>query len=363
MDFKDQVKALAERVVKMKDQVQTEEATKNAFIMPFMQTLGYDVFNPMEVVPEYIADVGTKKGEKIDYAIMRDNVPVILIECKHWREKLEAHNNQIVRYFTVSKAKFAILTNGIRYRFYTDLVENNLMDEKPFLDIDMMDLRENQIEELKRFHKSYFDVTNIVSSASEMKYTNEIKLLLQTELKTPSADFIRFIVGKVYAGVKTEKVIFQFSEFVKKSVHNVVGDMITERLKHALTNEETLQLQAVEVPPTASVAELPTVETGKEIVTTAEELEGFYILKSILRSKVESQRITYRDTLSYFNVILDDNIRRTVCRLYFNNAKKQLGYFDEAKKETKVELKSLDDIYQYADALCATAETYLNLKV
>jgi predicted type IV restriction endonuclease len=362
MDFKDQVKALAERVVKMKDQVNTEEATKNAFIMPFMQTLGYDVFNPMEVVPEYTADVGTKKGEKVDYAIMRDAIPAILIECKHWREKLEAHNNQIVRYFTVSKAKFAILTNGIRYRFYTDLVETNMMDEKPFLDIDFTDLREPQIEELKKFHKSYFDVTNIVSSASEMKYTNEIKNLLQTELKTPSADFIRFIVGKVYTGVKTEKVIFQFSEFVKKSVHNVVGDMITERLKNALTNEETLQLQAVEVPPTTSVAELPTVETGKEIVTTAEELEGFYIVKSILRSKVESNRITHRDTLSYFNVILDDNIRRTICRLYFNNSKKQLGYFDESKKETKVELKSLDDIYQYADALCATAETYLNLK-
>jgi predicted type IV restriction endonuclease len=361
MDFKDQVKALAERVVKMKDQVQTEEATKNAFIMPFMQTLGYDVFNPMEVVPEYIADVGTKKGEKIDYAIMRDNVPVILIECKHWREKLEAHNNQIVRYFTVSKAKFAILTNGIRYRFYTDLVETNLMDEKPFLDIDMIDLRDNQIEELKKFHKSYFDVANIVSSASEMKYTNEIKLLLQTELKTPSADFIRFIVGKVYTGVKTEKVIFQFSEFVKKSVHNVVGDMITERLKNALTNEETLQLQAVEVTP--SVGTIDATDPGKEIVTTSEEIEGFYIVKSILRSKVESNRITHRDTLSYFNILLDDNIRRTVCRLYFNNSKKQLGYYDEAKKEIKVEIKSLDDIYQYTDALCATAETYLNLKV
>ncbi len=360
MDFKDQVKALAERVVKMKDIVGTEEATKNAFIMPFMQTLGYDVFNPMEVVPEYTADVGTKKGEKVDYAIMRDNVPVILIECKHWREKLEAHNNQIVRYFTVSKAKFAILTNGIRYRFYTDLVETNLMDDKPFLEIDFTDLREPQIEELKKFHKSYFDVTNIVSSASEMKYTNEIKNLLQTELKTPSADFIRFIVGKVYTGVKTEKVIFQFSEFVKKSVHNVVGDMITERLKNALTNEETMQLQAVEVTPSVQTAQA--VETGKEIVTTEEEIEGFYIVKSILRSKVEAQRIDYRDTLSYFNVILDDNIRRTVCRLYFNTAKKQLGYFDDAKKETKVELKTLDDIYQYADALCATAETYSNLK-
>ena len=84
MDFKDQIKQLGDRVAKLKDQIATEEATKNAFIMPFIQTLGFDVFNPLEVVPEYICDIGTKKGEKIDYAIFKDNVPAILIECKHW---------------------------------------------------------------------------------------------------------------------------------------------------------------------------------------------------------------------------------------------------------------------------------------
>lgn len=359
MDFKDQVRALADRVAKMKDQIQTEEATKNAFIMPFLQTLGYDVFNPVEVVPEFIADVGTKKGEKVDYAIFRDGVPSILIECKHWRDKLVAHNNQIVRYFTVTKAKFAIMTNGIRYLFYTDLVEHNIMDEKPFLDIDFMDLRDAQIEELKKFHKSYFDVANIVSSASEMKYTNEIKNLLQTEFKTPSADFIKYIVGKVYSGIKTERVIFQFSDFVKKSVHQVVSDIITERLKTALTNEENTKPQEAVTPEMTG----DTMLTAKEIETTDGEMEAYYVVKSILRSKVNSERVTYRDTLSYFNVILDDNIRRTVCRLYLNGSKKQLGYYNEGKKEIKVELQSLDDIYDYADALCATAETYNGMKV
>ena len=359
MDFKDQVRALADRVAKMKDQIQTEEATKNAFIMPFLQTLGYDVFNPVEVVPEFIADVGTKKGEKVDYAIMREGVPAILIECKHWRDKLVAHNNQIVRYFTVTKAKFAIMTNGIRYLFFTDLVEHNIMDEKPFLDIDFMDLRDAQIEELKKFHKSYFDVANIVSSASEMKYTNEIKNLLQTEFKTPSADFIKYIVGKVYSGIKTERVIFQFSDFVKKSVHQVVSDIITERLKTALTNEENTKPQGEMV---VSDETAQGTSNSKEINTTDEEREGFYVVKSILRSKVDSERVTYRDTLSYFNILLDDNIRRTVCRLYLNGTKKQLGYFDESKKEVKVEIKTLDDIYEYEDMLCATAETYNGLK-
>ena len=103
MDFKDQIKLLSERVIKLKENTQTEEATKTAFIMPFLQTLGYDVFDPTEVVPEYTCDLGIKKGEKIDYAIHKDGQPIILIECKHWKEDLTSHNGQLFRYFHVSK--------------------------------------------------------------------------------------------------------------------------------------------------------------------------------------------------------------------------------------------------------------------
>jgi len=133
MDFKDQIKQLGERVIRLKDQIQTEEATKNAFIMPFIQALGYDVFNPLEVVPEFTADIGIKKGEKVDYAIMKEGQPIILIECKWWGDNLDVHNSQLFRYFHTTKSKFGLLTNGIQFRFYTDLMETNKMDEKPFL--------------------------------------------------------------------------------------------------------------------------------------------------------------------------------------------------------------------------------------
>ena len=102
MDFKDTIKQLAERIDKLKDNIQTEEATKNAFIMPFINALGYDVFNPLEVIPEMNCDIGSKKGEKIDYAIIKDGEPIILIECKHWKQNLNLHDNQLLRYFTVS---------------------------------------------------------------------------------------------------------------------------------------------------------------------------------------------------------------------------------------------------------------------
>jgi predicted type IV restriction endonuclease len=358
MDFKDQIRQLGERTAKLKEQIATEEATKNAFIMPFIQALGYDVFNPIEVVPEYVADIGLKKGEKVDYAILKDSQPILLIECKHWAQKLDIHDNQLVRYFHVTKAKFAILTNGIKYRFYTDLVEQNIMDEKPFLEFDIAEIKEQQIEELKKFHKSYFDINNIISSASELKYTNEIKSILTTELKTPSEEFVRYFAQKVYPKKITANVLFQFSDLVKKSVHQVISDMITDRLKSAIDKENTEQ-QATSAPEENITTE--NSEKDKQIETTSTELESFFIVKSILRTLIDSNRITYRDAQSYFAILLDDNNRKTICRIYLNTSKKYVGIFDSAKKETKNEIQTLDDIYTFSEQLKATVETYIAL--
>ena len=358
MDFKDTIKQLSERVIKFKDQIQTEEATKTALIIPFFRALGYDDSNPMEVVPEYVADIGIKKGEKIDYALLKDGVPIILLEAKHWAQKLDVHDNQLIRYFHASKAKFAILCNGIRYRFYSDLVELNKMDEKPFLEFDITTITDQQIEELKKFHKSYFDISNIASSAKELKYTNEIKAILQNEFKSPSEAFVRFFAAQVHSGPIRDKVIFQFSDLVRKSVNQVISDMITDRLKSALDQEKQVAQQQAE----ASAEEVVEIQKEKLVETTSEEMEGYYIVKSILRQQVGSNRIAYRDAQSYFAILLDDNNRKTICRLYLNGNRKFVSTFDAAKNEVKNEISSLDDIYNFADSIRATVETYLGLK-
>lgn len=185
MDFIDVIKALSEKVARMKDSILTEEATKNAFIMPFINALGYDVFNPHEVIPEFIADLGIKKGEKVDYCIQKDDKPCIIIECKHWSEKLDPHNSQLFRYFHVTTTRFAILTNGILYRFYTDLVEPNKMDEKPFWEFNITEINENAVAELKKFTKSAFNVDQILSTASELKFTKGVKDILAPQLEYP----------------------------------------------------------------------------------------------------------------------------------------------------------------------------------
>ena len=229
MDFIDQIKQLTDRVIKLRDQITTEEATKNAFIMPLIQNLGYDVFNPLEVVPEFVADIGVKKGEKVDYAIMKDGTPILLIECKHWSETLSNHDEQLLRYFTVTKAKFGILTNGIQYLFFTDLVTPNIMDKDPFFSFDITSIRDNEVEELKKFHKSYFQIETITSSASELKYSNLIKAIFDKEIKSPSEGLIRLFMGQVFEGKATEKNLAYFSEIVKKSIQQVISDQMIGR--------------------------------------------------------------------------------------------------------------------------------------
>jgi hypothetical protein len=232
------------------------------------------------------------------------------------------------------------------------------MDEKPFFEFEISDMKDAQVEELKKFHKSYFEIDKIVSTASDLKYTSEIKHLLNNELKNPSETFIKFFVSQVYVGRATEKVMSQFTELVKKSCTQVISDIITERLKTALNKENEVN------QPQKTESNLPIEEntegTDKKIETTVEELEAFYIVKSIIRDKTESKRISYRDAQSYFAVLLDDNNRKPVCRLYLNNSKKFIGTFDNDKKEIKTELNTIDEIYKFAKQLEDTCNSYDN---
>lgn len=356
MDFKDNIKQIGDRVVKLKDQIQTEEATKNAFIMPFLQALGYDVFNPIEVVPEYTTDIGIKKGEKIDYAIFKDGKPTILIECKHWAQNLNLHDGQLLRYFHVSKAKFGLLTNGINYRFYSDLVEPNKMDEKPFLEFHINEIKDNQIEELKKFHKTLFDAESIVNTASELKFTIELKQLFHQELTNPSPEFVKYFAKQVYPTSITAKVLEQFTSLTKRSMQQYISDLITERLKTALTKEDeaTKGQEATQTEQTK-------VEERK-VITTQDELEGFMIVKTIIRQKISSTRVSYRDAQSYIAIILDDSNRKTICRLYLNGNKKYLAILDDQKREIKSEISNLDEIFNFSDALIKVVENYSNSK-
>lgn len=350
MEMQNQLKELASKIDGLKDRIGTEESTKHAFVLPFIQILGYDIFDPTEVVPEFTADIGIKKGEKVDYAIFQNGIPIIIVECKNWREDLNVHNSQLFRYFHVTKTRFALLTNGIEYRFYTDLENTNKMDEKPFLEFNVCEIKENMVNEIAKFHKSRFDVDKIVDNASSLKYTKEIKKVFNDELQKPSEEFIRYFASRVYSGNITAKIVGQFEELVQKALNQVISEKVNDRLTSALSKEAEVQEEtdAVEVPS----------EVVSKVTTTEEEMDAFRIIVAILRRKVPIGRIAQRDTQSYFGVLLDDNNRKPLCRLHLNGGKKYIGLFNEAKNETRELLETMDDIYKFEDQLLKTVDYY-----
>lgn len=358
LDLIDRLKAIGERISKLKSQVETEEATKNAFVMPFISALGYDVFNPIEVVPEFTADVGIKKGEKVDYCIMKEGKPIIIIECKHWKEPLNPHNSQLFRYFHVASAKFAFLTNGIQYRFYTDLVEPNKMDETPFLEFSLENITEAITNELKKFQRDKFDVQEIFLTASDLKYSKEIKEVLVKELNEPSEEFIKFFASRVYAGRLTTKILEQFSGLVAKSVKTLISELISERLQTALNREKEDREKLATPAPVEGQPAAEAIEEEGDILTTEEEEEGYRIVRAILRKEVEVKRVVMRDTKSYCGILLDDNNRKPICRLRFNRTQKYLGLFLTNKDEEKIPINNVDDIYNFADRIIETVKMY-----
>ncbi|WP_368490791.1 type I restriction endonuclease [Clostridium sp. BJN0013] len=356
MEIKEKIQALSDRAEMLVTQIKTEEATKQSLILPFFQMLGYDVFNPLEFCPEFDADYGVKKGEKVDYAILINGAPIILVEAKDCNDNLDKHGSQLFRYYTTSPAKFRILTNGIKYRFYADLDEPNKMDEKPFFEINLFDLKDSSIEYLKRFSKDELDIDAIVNSASELKYTSLIKDFLKKQIEKPSEDFANYILGEIYEGRRTSSIIEKFIPIVKKSLNQFINETMSDKFRETLkgTDPEVNDKSKEEIAVTDDI-----VENKYKVLTTVEELEAYAIIKSILRNTIDLSHITYKDTESYFGVLFDGNTRKWICRLSLN-VKKILTLPNEDKTHTKYELNSLDDLYSYSDRLIEVLNRYIN---
>jgi hypothetical protein len=361
MDFADKIRQLSQQVQKQASIIQTEEATKNAMVMPFIAALGYDVFDPTEVTPELHADVGLKKGEKVDYAILKDGKPIMLFECKwHGADLSKEHASQLYRYFSVTEARFGVLTNGLAYRFFTDLEAPNKMDAKPFFEFDMADYRDHDIEELKKFSKAAFDLQDILTTASELKYSKEIQKILVQQLQAPSDEFVRFFTAQVYQGRMTQAIREQFTETTKQAFKRFINEQINDRLKSALgSDQQFVPADSPSTPTPASQAPEKTVPETPAVVTTTEELEAYFTIKAILHPVVTSKRVVMRDVQTYCGILLDDNNRKPICRLYLNASKKAIGMFDgEDRKEVRVPLGSLDEIHNHAERLRKTVKQY-----
>ncbi len=356
MDFIEELNSLSSRASNQIDRLNTEEAAKNALVMPFIRKLGYDPFNPGEVVPEFTADVGTKKGEKVDYAIFKNEKPVMLIECKAPDKDLkECHCSQLYRYFSVTESTVGVLTNGTEYQFFCDIEEDNKMDDKPFLEFDLFDINESVVEELKRFRKSDFEEDEIQSVATNLKYTNELKKIFRKELEDPSKDFVKFFGKQVYNGRFTQNRFEKFTEIVDQALTQFINEKINERLMSAMDQEEETE-EEKEEEKEGEEEEEEKVDDG--IVTTEEEIEGHHIVKTVLRNFTDPERIALRDYKSFCNILLDDKVTQPIIRFRFDGEQKYVGVFDEEKNEEKIPIDDLIEIGDHIDRMKKSIKYY-----
>ena len=330
---------LQSKLRKHREVLETEEAAKTTLVLPFLRALGYDIFDPSEVKPEFTCDVGTRKGEKVDYAICVNGDVSILIECKPSHSELSIkHAGQLFRYFSVTDAKVALLTNGVIYKFYTDADRSNRMDDKPFFTFDLDNYRRSDLKNLAAFQKSEFDLERIASQAGHLKLQSEVSKELRTEFTEPSDEFVRLIARRLHEGSLTEAVRERFRQVITHSIAALIREGVNERLENAMSSgEEEFAASSADPQP--------------EVETTQVEIDGFNIVRAIGSRVVKPERIVIRDAKSYCAVLLDDNNRKTIARLHFNSeTTRHLGLFN-GKEERRQAVAGPIDIYQHADAI------------
>ncbi|HBF0592800.1 endonuclease [Clostridioides difficile] len=375
MDFSDKINQFSKRIETLKNNLTTEEATKTALIMPLFQILEYDIFNPLEFMPEFIADVGVKKGEKVDYAILKDGKPLILIEAKCASDKLKKHDAQLFRYFTATEAKFAILTNGIIYKFFTDLEEKNKMDEKPFLVLNLLNMDDNKISHLKKFTKNSFDIDTIFNIASELKYTSLIKSQLNMQLENPSDEFVRFIINDFYNGIKTQNVVEKFRPIVKRSLSQFVNDFMNEKLKLLLENDnEDYEKKKVKDNKKKEKNKIdndltkkqdgnnlskPEIEPKNNILLTEDELKAIDIVQNILIENVSKDEISYKKVKDDIFILYKNDIKNWVCKITLNSSNKTISLPNGENDYLEYKMDEVIDIKELKDDLIFIIKKYI----
>ncbi len=354
MEFAARVKELAKRSVNASKHALTEEATKTSVVLPFIQTLGFDVFSLDEVVPEYVSDVGLKKGEKVDFVLKIDGKLSVLIEVKPISMSLgAAQYSQLYRYFGVTEARLAILINGREVWFFSDIDEPNKMDKKPFFTFDLQSYDESQVAKLAAFQKSSFSIEAILEAASAIKYTSAAATYIKKQLANPDDEFTKLVGRQIYDGTLTKAVLELLRPAIQSSLDEVIRDRIQDKLNIAFRPEPAVTESATTVLHDEAGAK-------SDIHTTEDEHQAFLIVRAIAARLIGIDRVTMRDSKSYCSVFVDDNNRKPVCRFYFNaKSSRSIGIFDAQKVEERQVIEGLADIYKHGKKIEDAIKAYV----
>lgn len=330
MPFEDDFSRHVDQVKARLPHIRGEEATKQALVVPLLSVLGYDVYDPREVAPEYIADFAKKKSngqmEKIDYVVRINGEPAIFVECKAADVGLDGHDAQLARYFnSTPSVRVAILTNGVRLQVFTDLQQRNIMDEKPWMDFDLRNAKQAEVDALKRFRKTDFSPDQVIGLAEEMLYYNVLVGFMSSQLRDPGEPFVRFVAGEMPGKPRVDKkLVDRLTPILRKAIHASIVDHVARSFSREPEVEafapSAAPAAALSTPPSGSALAAAGGQTLAEsqaregVVTTAEELEAWNLVCKIVREKHPDGALSFRDAKAYFT-IMQKNLRKWFMRL------------------------------------------------
>jgi hypothetical protein len=298
-----------------------EAQTRKFLIEPFFMMLNYESTN---LIPEYNADFGDRISQKIDYAILLNKKDTILVEAKKYNSKLtDKEAGQLNGYFGNTKnSKIAILTNGIEYRFYSDVVQPNIIDSKPFFIFNLNSYTENDIESLLRFDKRYIKVIDIVKSAQEIVFIESFETAFFNELAAPSKDLM--------------KIIHKNMTFTSKFNEETISKMIS------LVNSSFLKCMY------DKKVKLESLSNSQGVITTEQEIQAYHTIRTLLiqNKKIPKERIGFKDFKGFFNISIDDSSKKVICKLTFNNSGMKLTI-----DTNEYNLDHIDDVMKYKNEL------------
>ena len=365
MTFEDEIKEFSKTIPNKLEHIDSEETSKIALITPFLRLMGYDTTNPAEVKAEYTADVGTKQGEKVDFAILQDGEPLVFIECKSASNELTTDNiSHLYRYFSIKDIQIGFLTNRVEYKLLKKKKKKNRMDEKPFLDIDLLNLTKKDMKELEKFKKVNFDIDEVVSRADNLKYRNSIKKTLLSEFENPTDDFIKAIGRQVYDGKLTPGIKEKFGNIISIAINEIINERVNKTLANAVASNEEEQEDNNNIEAEEEIIS----EDG--IITTDIEKEGYFIVRSIASEIVDPDKVAIRDRKHYCNILYDNNQRYPIVRFYFNNEDHlRVEFYDEitltsngGKKGEKVDIENVSEIYNHKERILSVVNEYLKME-
>lgn len=334
MNLDSKLADLADKAESIKNSVATEEATKNAFVLPMLIALGYDVYNPFEVIPEMDCDIANK-GDKVDYAVKLDGKPAFILECKQCSKNLDTFRLQLSKYYVATDAKIAILTNGLEYRFYADFDKTNLMDENPFFVFDLRDYSDECVELLGKFDKSAYNSCEILDFFKNRMFEDDVKKFIEDNVLSPKESFIKFIA---------ENMTSRGEDFDK--IENTVVSVMASIIHAPTIEAKEVKLDVIETPKMDMEAD------HESPILNGEEYKVYLVVKDILSDYVDEDEIKYTSFKSYFTVNKWGSVWRWIIRFKNNKCGMSVCFpLDDYSRNEWVHIESVNDLYEMKDRL------------